>query len=322
MTMFFDIQQPVTGTAAVGTYRLLVALLARGWIVDSSGDGTTYNASGNIFTTGAAGATGLGNANAWFRIRMPGSGVTRQFCFQRVSANSWRIKYSVAGFSGGSPNATRVPSATDEQVIIGSGTDAAPTGFTWGSVDATPQKWNIITGDASENYSFAVFAHAPGSFTTVTTLSFDGVEQAHASDLDPYVLSFASGTGFTLAQMQAGDSAANGNGHRYWFKYDAAGVTRVWVPTTANTPAPAIASTTLGANPFNGKDEIIPVVFWRTVSPTQGFKGISKLFKQCTVFRAAGDGFSLNSTRDLVCIHAISGTSMTLIPWDGSIWVP
>lgn len=322
MTWIFDIQQPVTGTAAVGTYRLKAALIARGWTVPSSSDGTTYNSSGDQISSGAAGANGLGNANAWFRIRMPGAGVTREFVFQRVSAAAWRIKYSVAGFTAGSPSATRVPSATDEQVIIGGGTDAAPTGFTWGSADATPQKWEIVTGDVSENYSFVTFVHAPGSFTTVTSMSFDGVEQANASDLDPYVLSYASGTGLVYSQMQSGDAAVNGNGHRYWFKYDVAAITRVWVASTANTPAPALSSTTLGANPFNGEDEIVPVIFWRTSSPTQGFKGISKLFKQGTVFRAAGDGFSLNSTRDLVCVSAGSGTSMTLIPWDGSIWVP
>lgn len=322
MTWSFDIQQPVTGTAAVGTYRLKAALIARGWTVPSSSDGTTYNSSGDQISSGAAGANGLGNANAWFRIKCPATG-TREFVFQRVSAAAWRIKYSVAGFTAGSPSATRVPSATDEVVIIGGGTDAAPTGGTWGSVDATAQKWNVITGDASEGYSFTVHSHAPGTFTMTMALTFDYMEQANASDLDPYViLSGTAAFAYSYSGMQTGDPAANGNGGRFWYKYDVAGVTRVWVGTTTTNAGPAIASASLGPNPFNGKDEIVPVIYWRSLAPTQGFKGISRIFKQCTVFRAAGDGFSLNSTRDLVCVIAISGASMTLIPWDGSIWVP
>lgn len=321
MTWIFDIQQPVTGTAAVGTYRLKAALIARGWTVPSSSDGTTYNSSGDQISSGAAGANGLGNANAWFRIKCPVG--TREFVFQRISAAAWRIKYSVAGFTAGSPSATRVPSATDEVVIIGGGTDAAPTGFTWGSVDATAQKWNVITGDATEGYSFTVHAHAPGSFTMVMGLTFDLMEQANASDLDPYAILYGtSAFAYAYSGMQSGDAAANGNGGRFWYKYDVAGITRVWVASTADHPSPSIASTTLGPNPFNGKDEIVPVIYWRSLVPTQGFKGISRIFKQGTVFRATGDGFSLNSTRDLVCVQGTSGTSMTLIPWDGSIWVP
>lgn len=88
-------------------------------------------------------------ANGWVETWSAGSGITagvnlswslliapdgRQWTFQRGTDNrTARIKYSrVAGFTGGLPSATRTPSATDEVVLAGGGTDAFPMGqFCW-----------------------------------------------------------------------------------------------------------------------------------------------------------------------------------------------
>lgn len=98
-----------------------------GWTVPSSSDGTTYNTSGDQITVPGAGAGGLANTNAWFVIREPGG--RREWCYQRTSAMLFRVKYSaLSRFVIGSPSATRVPQAADEQIIAGSGTDASPVG--------------------------------------------------------------------------------------------------------------------------------------------------------------------------------------------------
>lgn len=113
---------PATGAAAV--YQLKSTLIAAGWTCVGSGDGTTYSAAGDVIVSAAA----LAVTRAWFILRDPGG--RREICFQRGTTNLlWRIKISEeARFTGGSPNATTVRSATDEHVIFGSGTDASPTG--------------------------------------------------------------------------------------------------------------------------------------------------------------------------------------------------
>ena len=66
----------------------------------------------------------------------------------------WRIKYSAsAGFVGGSPSNVQTPSATDEQILLSGGTDAAPTYTGLLGTDNT-YRANHIVGDASVGYSF------------------------------------------------------------------------------------------------------------------------------------------------------------------------
>lgn len=104
---------------------LKTTLKLAGWTVPSSSDAITYNSTGDQITTGATGAGGFGNAGSWFRIQEPGG--RREWCFQASSAQ-FRAKWSESSkFTGGTPGTTRVPSAVDEQVLLGGGTDAAPT---------------------------------------------------------------------------------------------------------------------------------------------------------------------------------------------------
>lgn len=93
-----------------------------------SGTGTagTYSAVGDLLTSGAVADTAL----AWCVVRLP-DGI-QQYCVQHVSGLLFRIKYSpAAGFVGGSPDEDTTPTATDEQLVLGTGTDAAPTGAAW-----------------------------------------------------------------------------------------------------------------------------------------------------------------------------------------------
>lgn len=97
-------------------------------VTSSTGSGGVYAQSGDVITSSAS----LNNLS-WFVMRGKGildSGVIyyRELCFQFDAAGAVRVTYSPReGFDGGSPSTTRVPTATDEQLRYGSGTDAAPT---------------------------------------------------------------------------------------------------------------------------------------------------------------------------------------------------
>ncbi len=118
---------PATGAEAIYDLKEFLKT-SLSFVVPESSDGTTYNNAADQITSGGAGANGMANANAWFRIQDPDG--EYEWTFQRDASNNtdWRIKYSAAdGFTGGSPAATQTPSATDEQLLHGAGTDASPT---------------------------------------------------------------------------------------------------------------------------------------------------------------------------------------------------
>lgn len=97
-------------------------------VTSSTGSGGVYAQSGDVITSSSS----LNNLS-WFVMRGKGildSGVIyyRELCFQFDAAGAVRITYSPReGFDGGSPSTTRVPTATDEELLYGGGTDAAPT---------------------------------------------------------------------------------------------------------------------------------------------------------------------------------------------------
>lgn len=98
-----------------------------------SGTGGVYALAGDVITAD----TVLTTDKAWFVVQgqpyldYGGQGsyyVYRELCYQVNSSGQMRIKYSPrAGFVGGSPSPSQVPSATDERVLVGGGTDGSPT---------------------------------------------------------------------------------------------------------------------------------------------------------------------------------------------------
>ena len=126
MTLIHRVNRfPATHAEAI--WNLKETLKDAGWTVTSSGTGTsgTYSASTDLITT----PTILAGVRAWFVIREPSGAGGREWCWQRGNNNNeWRVKISPAqGFVGGSPNANTVPSASDQGVIMGGGTDGSPT---------------------------------------------------------------------------------------------------------------------------------------------------------------------------------------------------
>lgn len=193
-------------TPADVIFVLIRDLVAGGWEVIGSGDGLLlYSSSGNIISQSGTGAGGI-NYKTWWRLRQPTGGDApyagvREMTFSRdVADYIWRVKYSrAAGFVGGSPGPDQTPSAADEVVLCGGGTDAAPTGTA-----AFPNSLNLVSytviGDADSNFGWVQLVLPPAPRTTSSSnkglIFFDPLIDIAATEADPFVFCM-QGTSYT-----------------------------------------------------------------------------------------------------------------------------
>lgn len=267
-------------------YRLFLLLVSAGWTVRASGDGlSAYSSSGTVFSNGAnSGANGFNNSRAWIRLRMPGTDAApREFTFQRgTNATDFRIKYSAgAAFTGGSPSATVTPTAANEAVLSGSGSDASPAYVNWvGTINrvsywadnAAPYGWGMVgwsTGGAL-TFGMALEAMETGTYPV--------------EDLDPYVL-IAHPNSNTLGNSASAWCLHSTTFVYGWFKYGLSGAAWVnfWSPLMVNVSSVVYVPNASGggaANPYSGKDDEIPIAWMRQPNGTQpGWKGFGKYFR-------------------------------------------
>lgn len=268
-------------TGATAAFVLKEMLKQNGWTVPSSSDGTTFNSSGDQITTGNSGAGGMANNNAWWRVRDP-SGV-REMLYQRGTGNTvcrWKWSHS-ARFTGGSPSATVTPSATDEILYRGGGTDASPTFATvWGTDGAYRLHCG---GDAAAPYDWWYYTTISAGGAT----SFNGwyVNMTpgtyEALDAAPYVISLGSSGAVTAPSS---NGAALGTG------YHKKGLTGEAVVTffssvhlgfngTGLVIIPAASATAaIGVNPYSGNDSGFPIFCGRAaINASFGWKGVLKM---------------------------------------------
>jgi len=138
-------------TGAESIYALKELLKSVGWTVLMSGDGgAIYSDVGDVITAAGAGANGMNNVSAWFRITDPGA--ARELVFQRgANSYAWILQYSrSAKFSGGAPDATTLPTATD---MVGWRAGLSTTG----TLFPTAGSWycQIAAQDAAEGDVYA-----------------------------------------------------------------------------------------------------------------------------------------------------------------------
>lgn len=299
---------PATGSIA--TYQLITQLVSAGWSKVADSDGTTYSSGGTQVTSGASGTNGLGNTSAWVKMQAPNdNGQQREFIFQRGSSGAlWRVKYSAGnGFTGGTPSATQVPSATDEVIVCGGGTDASPTYASYYATDNT-YRWHIITGGASEGYSWFAWAMTTSTTSGASLAFMDRLltDSTAVGDTDPCVVGFNVSSSM-ISSFTNTDYANN----KAWFGDRT-------VPANSRTLGIYTYSTalggsvTLGSNPFTGKDDLLPVP-WIRNSVTKSWKGFSTLFKWTSVLRTTMDTYDVAGTRDYIQV------SYAVLPWDGSV---
>ena len=330
MTMQFAANTVTPATGAVALYRWVTLLLANGFTKVKDSDGTTYSSMGATLSSGASGANGLGNASAWFVLEHSVS--KRQWCVQRTTTNLlWRVKYSanvggLTGFTGGTISATRVPSATDEVVLAGSGTDASPTGATCFGADGA-YKFHAMVDDANGSWLWMTTALTTG---TIGYRAFCDVMVADTSeplDVDPSTHNWG-GTNFdglfSGSTTWAAASAMSGG----WM---AKGIAAPPSPVAGGAfvginlhslnsgGAPTFPSDTQ-VNPYNGFDASVRGIWLRgyVVSTPVGWKGLSTLFYMTGKYRSLLSTLNDNlGTKNRLIVQASSNYSHS-IPWDGT----
>lgn len=172
-----DLTTPATGDAAMR--RLKDQLVAGGWTVAASGDGrSAYEAAGDAITADS-GAGSFDASGAWARLRMDGA--TRELLFVRGAASTtWTVRYSVAGFSGGSPSATVAPTATDSKTLA-SAAQLLPADGTY--------RWLVCVEDAAPYhvgaYAVPIAGGAPNTAICVWPMRSGSYPSV---DADPYAV--------------------------------------------------------------------------------------------------------------------------------------
>lgn len=293
MTYLFNAPTDLQGisVAAQGTevlWHLKEALVRAGWVVTASGDGTSYNASGDLHATIAS---FTGNTRAWFAIQDPGGG--RAFTFQRVSnAASVRIKYALTGgFTAGSPGASTTPEGTtagEEQIITGSGTDASPTGTTFGSVTGSTL---YMLADDEAPYGFAAFAKTASSEQCGFFMDPLADGSYSITDLDPVVIGWNDALG---GYSTAAPASGTTEGPRAWFrKASGSGAFQGcgYLSSSGWGQNSVIVPKAAGTDPESGDEVLAPVIWGRStaLSSPNGWKGVSSLFNLVYSARTSGE---------------------------------
>jgi hypothetical protein len=116
-----------SGSVMMGQH--VTNMLSAGWTIPSYGTGLdgTYSASGAGWSIASLNS---GRDQAWVRVRDPAGRREETFQMQNSGGLTNLIRRKVSAlqkFSGGSPSAGVTPSAIDELIIAGYGTDAAPS---------------------------------------------------------------------------------------------------------------------------------------------------------------------------------------------------
>ena len=322
---------PATGAEAV--FELKNVLTASGWTVVTSSD-TDAITSGSDVITSAAYLTGT---NSWFVIQEPTGVGGRQWCWQRISSNiSWRVKVSPHDrFIGGSPGLTQVPSATDEGILGGGGTDASPSGDSLFENDGT-YKFHIVADDTpigpsgNQAYGFWAFSNLSGqsidtSFTTFicqepiapgTYPALVGSRTSPTSgDADPV---FYSGDVRNAGHFQAdsgymkGNSTDNLQTFKYFYDYGGAGEAFVG----ADEVHANIVTRVLSMTPTSNEDVALPLNFGRgtgtpmTFRSSQiGWKGSTRFLRGVYTNRGNMDTLNLTGSDAYIYVRDL------LIPW-------
>lgn len=293
---------PATGSVAAFTFKEMLKVTV-GYTHVRSSDGTTMSTVTDQIASGASGAGGFANTNAYWIGQDPAG---HQVCMQRGTTNiAWRVKLSHSThFTGGSPSATVTPSATDEIVRRGGGTDASPT-FT--NIFGTDGTYHLhCGGDSAAPYHwwYEMTALAGGAHQSHGWLL--GMQRGTYDFLDPAPYFFEFGN--TVAP-----SASNVNGTPIgggWLKIPPtsgnafveynAGNWAGFLFGSAQPIVPASTSTQqLTTDPFTGADSTERILMGRppnlSSAGRRGYLDPLAVRFNCT-FRAQFDGEEVNAT--------------------------
>lgn len=281
-------------------FNLYQTLLAAGFIRKGSSDATSFDNTGvaDNWSTIAK----VNHAGAWVRLTDPANGA--EYTLQFNGTTGIRRKYSAAAkFTGGSPGATQTPSATDEGIATGGGTDAAPTyGTVFPGVVGHQQ---IYVDGTNAPYPFYSIGYPNAGGAPNHQIVSDAVDNKEPGDSDALVHLDLS-TNACVAVDGAGNTTALSDltfGPKGWLYLDVpASKGFVCCPMVVmcagnggSPPAgliPGNALLALATSPRTGKDPTLPITYMRdnTETPPTGYKGTSRLFRWVCVVRATPQG--------------------------------
>jgi hypothetical protein len=313
MAYVFNVNNaPATGGLAI--YILIATLEAAGWVQMAAGDGTSLFRFAPFITSGATGANGIGNNSAWTRIQSP-DGV-REYTIQRGTVGTaWRIKYSFAGkFTDGAMSATVTPSAADQVIMMGAGSDASPTYATAYMLTDNTYRYEVCADDASP-YTFWSASFANGGGTPRAVLLLDKLT-GEPTDGDTYLTYsyYSNSTTGLFATSLLAETASASQQCSYATIPAASPTTLIQMPcATYNNGGNVIVPSNVTTNPITTKDELLPIVFMRrSAIASPGYKGIATMMKWPGTLRTTGDTMSVSSASDRIIMGEVS------LPWNGS----
>jgi len=307
-------------------YQLKEDLVAQGWQVYASGTGTagtsSVGAKGTSRDLITSGSIFSALDKAWFAITDAAG--ARSLCIQCNQRDDlWKVKYSAsgAGFVGGSPGVDVMPSATDEVIVAGGGTDASPTFVSmWPySVSGTRRTQTII--DPSDN-SF-IYWYYPSGSSAEGCFMIDPVVNPSPGDSDPVVVSFQGNDAGSLRCDNSATALTNTGtgttGYRSWYGYGgpAAAFQRL-VAAGLYSQQGTLWPSGAGGNTFSMRDDLVPLVWSRlaSLSGPGGYKGVSKWLHANSTMRATGDLLSVATPTAKDYVHASAWVAIRY--WDGS----
>lgn len=266
-----DLTTPATGDAAMR--RLKDHCVAQGWTVPASGDGrSAYGASSDVISADS-GANSLDASGAWMRLRMGGGASRELLVIRKASSIAWTVRYSVAGFVGGSPSATVAPTATDQQTYIDG---------TLLMADGT-YRWLLCAEDAAPFYIGATALPTVGGAPQTQIALWPMRDGSYPSaDTDPYAgMAYYNAAGVcTSGQLSANSSSSGSPGG--WYRHGLS--SSAWVTALLCYPAAQTAVvSTAGLHGASGEEMPIeiPVELLAPGPAQRGPKGYVRDARYC-----------------------------------------
>jgi PKD repeat protein len=304
----FSLNQSPTSYGDAG-YQIKEFLKTLGGTITKSGTGTagSYNASGDSIVSAT-----FATAKAWYVCALRGGG---QLCVQTGGSNAWRVKYShTAGFVGGSPAADQTPTATDEAVLKGGGTDAAPAYSAAFAGAAYPHNLQLVGDNVTG--SFIAIGHLNSASTSYglpsSGIFLDRLVPGSYSTDDPcpvvwgqYGANVDVWTVTVLSSVSAGNPPAA--------RYPNGTVNAASMLRYAESSSPRIPGATV--DQYSGAELSWPVAYGRASNAftgAAGHKGQSALFEWVSRENVSFGTLATIAGRNRLILGDVH------IPWDGS----
>ena len=315
--------QIVSGSEAM--FNLKQALSTSGWKISGSSDATSYDANGDILTNGAM----LEATDAWFTVVAPDD--TRQWSFQRGSANTtWTVKRSKSGMSG-AVNATTPPSDGEAATLVNNEVFFTTNIGNW--------LVSVVSSSAIDNISSSFYAfNVPLGGGNVYSIIYDEPvlsgsyntldQDPHISYANYYSTGYANGGGKNFDNQSSLGSLGQDGRHVKRVRHNMS--SPVNQPSFASihsepvsafnnvTWAPPVnASNTLNLSPYDSKEATILVPYGRSVygPPTySGFWGYGTHVRHGTTLASVRTN---GQTMDATSRYYIFAAGWWF-PWDSS----